>query len=316
MKRLPTPFSCRHIQEKESEFMTRAFLRFGLLLAVIFGAPKVAQAQVILVGCTGNVTSTSGNSNIVDINMATGAATNPRDTGIFVLAGIATQPTTGQLFSLTTTVSTPANTLIRVNPNTGGVSVVGPTGLPNIVEGDLAFNPMNGFLYGLQDGGPIFAQRNFFQINPVTGAATVIANLPSADYSALAFNSSGTLYAIDSQGVGNSLLLTIDPNSGVITNTITMNVNLKSGVGMAFDPSTGIAYVADGGQESGLELLYTLNTGTGILSAIGPLGVPGGATGLAFINVPEPSSFCLLIFGAITFIARPVCRSMRFVAPR
>jgi hypothetical protein len=276
----------------------------------------MVHAQVMLVGCTGNVTSSSGTSNIVDINVATGAATNPRDTGIFVLAGIATQPSTGQLFSLTTTVSTPANTLIRVNPNTGAVTVVGSTGLPNIIEGDLAFNPLNGFLYGVQDVGPMFAQRNFFRLNPSTGGATIIANLPLGDYSGLAFNGIGTLFAIDSAGTTNSLLETIDPVNGTITSLIQLNVDLKSEVGMVFSPLTGTAYVADGGQESGPDLLYTLNTGTGILSAIGPLGVPGGAAGLAFISVPEPSSFFLVIFGATALFARPVCRLTRFVTFR
>jgi PEP-CTERM motif len=281
--------------------MMRAFLQCGLIVTAIFGAPNTAQAQLMLIGCTGNTSNTGPPSSIVDIDLTSGAATNPRNTGILLIGGIATQPSTGFVFGLTTFASTPDNTLIRLNVASGGFTLVGPTGSTNIVEGDLAFNPVNGALYGLQDFGPTFDQRNLFRINPSTGAATVIGSLNSdGDYSALAFNASGVLFTIDDSPSGNSLLHTIDPNTGAITSTITMNVRLGHVIGMTFNPANGAAYVADGGLVA-TNMLYGLDVITGVATAIGPLGIPGGVGGIAFVSVPEPSSLTLL--GIVTMIA-------------
>jgi hypothetical protein len=283
--------------------------RYAITIAAVFwlaGGP--AQGQMILVGSTGNVTATSGTSHIVDIDLMTGAATNPRDTGIFVLAGIATQPSTGILFGLTTLPSTPPNTLVTINPWTGAYSIVGPTGLSSIVEGDLAFNPIDGMLYGIQDAGPMFNERNLFRLNPSTGQATTVGSIgTSGDYSALAFDSIGNLYTIDSGVPGNSVLQKINPASGNVMDSLVMNVNLVSGVGMTFDPITGIAYVADGGQENGARLLYTLEVLNGVLVPIGPTNIAGGISGLSFITVPEPSGLHFVAVG-FAFVVRRLRR--------
>lgn len=191
------------------------------------------------------------------------------------------------------------NSLVRLNTLTGNATLVGSTGL-RIIEADLAFNPLNELLYGIQDLGPTSMQRNFFGINPLTGVGTVIANLGvPADYSALAFSPSGILYTIETNGNTNSLLQIIDPLTGTITSSIATNVNLGDGVGLAIHPITNVAYLADGGF-GGTDLLYTLDLTTGFLSPIGPTGVADGIAGLAFVTVPEPSSIWLAgIFGAL-----------------
>jgi len=270
--------------------------RIALALIAFVMASGVIQAQPILIGITGNLTTTSPPTSIVDVDVITGAATNPRDTGIFLIGGIATQPSTGFVFGLTTFVSTPISSLIRIDPVTGTPTTIGPTGLPLVVEGDLAFNPLNGLLYGIQDGGPTGTQRNLFRINPTTGAATVIGSISSqGDYSGLAFDMTGRLFTVDDGVSGNSLLHTIDPATATIIDTKIMNVHLGGGVGLTFDSISGIAYLGDGGQ-TGTGFLYTLDTQTGFLSPIGPTSVPGGIVGLSFVGVPEPSS--LALFGA------------------
>ncbi len=278
-------------------------LRYAAYLALFLCTPSPACAQVVLIGCTGNTSNFGPLTNIVDIDPATGAVTNPRNTGVFAIGGIATQPSTGIVFGLTTFASSPASTLIRIDVATGGYVVVGATGLPNIVEGDLAFNPLNGFLYGIQDFGPSFNQRNLFRIDPAIGVATVLGSLNTVgDYSALAFNSLGTLYSIDTSGTNSSLNI-VDPSTGSVISTVMMSSNLGGAAGLAFDPFTGTAFVADGGA-AGTNILYTLNVSTGSLSPIGSLGIPGGISGLTIVNVPEPSSLVLVTLAGLAMIAR------------
>jgi DNA-binding beta-propeller fold protein YncE len=289
--------------------MKLAMIRFCMAALAMLAATNGARAQVMLIGCTANTTNTTPPSSIVDINILTGASTNPRNTGVFLIGGIATQPSTGNLFGLTTFASTPANTLIRIDPNSATITPIGPTGLTNIVEGDIAFNPLNGFLYGIQDFGPSFNQRNLFRLDPNTGAATVIGSMDSqGDYSALAFNAAGTLFAIDTSGP-NSRLHIVDPNTGMITGTTSMNVSLGGAAGLTFNPLTGTAFVADGGA-AGMNKLYTLDISTGLLTLIGPTGATGGIGGLAFVNVPEPSSLTLACMGCL-FAGRRILRSRR-----
>lgn len=278
--------------------------KIALALIAFVMASGVAQAQVMLIGSTSSGSPGPVPSAIVDVDPVTGLATNPRDTGIRFLAGIATEPSTGHLFSLSTVPSNPPmNALFRIDVGTGLPTLVGPTGLNEIVEGDLAFNPINGLLYGIQDGTGPGVQRRIFRMNPDTGIATIIGPTGSTgDLSALAFNPTGFLYSIDSTGTSNSLLHVIDPNTGLITNTMSMNVNLGSAVGMTFDPITGAAYVADGGDASATNLLYQLDVTSGMLSAIGPTNIPTGISGLAFTPVPEPGSLCLTAIG-IAYLA-------------
>lgn len=275
-----------------------------MLLTII----NQTSAQVVLVGLTGITDNFGPTARIVDINLTTGTATNPRDTGILLIGGIAVQPTTGYLFGLTTSPSSPANSLVRIDLSTGSPTLVGSTGLPNIVEGDLAFNPLNGLLYGMADLGAAGGHRNFFQVNPATGSASIIADLPnpanSTDYSSLAFDSNGILYCIDSPQGGppvNSRLLTINPTTGAITSNITMNLKLGGGNGMAFDPDTGLAYVGDS-TFPGTGLLYSLDVSSGFLTAIGPTSIPGGIVGLT--AVPEPSSIAFLVVPALLIARR------------
>jgi DNA-binding beta-propeller fold protein YncE len=273
-----------------------------IVFVVAFGLlPRVSWAQVILYGCTASLTATPATARLVDINPMTGLASNPRDIGIGFMAGIAVQPLTGQLFGLTSFASTPANSLVRIDPMTGIPVVVGTTGFSTIVEGDLAFSPVSGFLYGLQEVGSTANLRMLFRIDPLTGTATAVGNLPiMADYSAMSFDSTGSLFVIDTGFSTNSVLLRIDENSGNILDTKMLNVNLGAATGLTFDPISGTAFVADGG-EDGTNTLYTLNTVIGSLNPIGTIGNQNGIAGLSFSVVPEPSSLFLVGGGALAF---------------
>ena len=210
------------------------------------------------------------------------------------------------MFGLTTFASAPfANSLLKIDVPSGAVSLVGATGLSNIFEGDLAFQPSTGALYGIENvlSGSV---HNLFTMNPSTGAATTVGSVSTGaphDFSSLAFNAAGTLYAIDDDNLtGNTLLDTLNPSTGAILTTVPLNVHLGFTVGMTFHPVADVAYVADGGT-NGTNNLYTLDTGTGTLTLVGSTGLASGLSGLAFVRVPEPSTAMLAAFAFLGLAA-------------
>ncbi len=239
-----------------------------------------------------------------DVNAQTGAASNPRFVGAGHVVGIAYVPE-GVIYGLTNSsaLATP-NSLIRIDPVTGASEVVGGTGLPSIVEGDLARDPISGRLYGcynLQSG-----MRQLFTVDPQTGAAAPITGSLYGDPSALAFSNDGTLYGIDAS-LGE--LFVIDKNTGAILSNTALNVALGSTAGMAVDPATGVFYVADG-ESGGTDTLYTLDPSSGVLTAVGPLGVADGLAGLTF--VPEPGAAMLMgLAASVVATRRPFRRRVR-----
>jgi len=237
-------------------------------------------------------------SSIYDIDTVTGAATNARSTGLSSsLSGIVYDSFSGNLFGLTAYNGSTPNSLVNINPITGAATLVGATGLTMIVEGDLAVNPLNGRLYGVQNS-PFGIGRSLFEINPATGAATTIASLASSgDFSALAFNATGTLFTINTTGAANSILSTVNPVTGALLTSVTLNIDLGATAGLTFDFSTGTAYLAHG-DTAAPTMLYTLNVNTGTVTPVGPVGNSQGMAGLAFLPgpggpapvVPEPSA--------------------------
>ncbi len=261
-------------------------------------------ASMVLLGATqvwatplyGVSFGTSQNAMLYDVDSLTGAASNPRPTGLGHVAGIAWSPT-GSLYALTnSTAAQYPNSLMRVDPSTGASQLIGSTGLTAIVEGDLARDPTTGQLYGCYN--LTSGKRQLFTMSAETGAATPIPGSLSGDPSALAFDLNGTLYGIDTS-LGE--LLTIDKASGAVLGYTSLNVALGSTAGMAVDPFTGVFYVADG-ESGGTDTLYTLNPATGVLTAVGPLGVADGVAGLA--SVPEPGAAVLLALAAALVVTR------------
>jgi len=281
-----------------------------LVLAALSAPPTFASA-----GWIGN---NANPSNIYDINISTGAATNARSTGLTsTLSGITYDPTSGNVYGLTALDGATPNSLVRINPVTGTATLVGSTGLQRLFEGDLAFSPITGVLYGIdQNPDSNNFQLNLFQINPTTGHGTVIGPVNSTteefDFSALAFDSAGTLYTIEDAAVSaNSVLYTLNPATGARLTSVPLNVNFGTTAALAFDPVTGTAYIADGGSGS-TNKLYTLNTTTGVATMIGPLGDAQGLAGLTFVpQVPEPSSFALITVAVsgLALLRRLKCRS-------
>ncbi len=106
-----------------------------------------------------------------------------------------------------------------------------------------AINPLSGVMYAvldLKDKDTKVLTRKFVSINPRSGIATDIA-LIGDELSGLAFNSTGTLYAV----TANSVLYTVDPGTGVFT-FVTNLGNGLDGETIAFNPDDGRLYHASG----------------------------------------------------------------------
>ncbi len=233
------------------------------------------------------------NGTLYDVNPSTGVVSNPRSTGVPYLSGIA-YSANGTLYGLSISLdqmSNPIGSLYTINPTTGASVLVGPLGLTSIYEGDLAFDPSSGVLYGVQDD--INFNLYLFSMNPSTGAGTDIGIVTAVsncgavacDLSAMAFDSTGKLYILDT---GGSTLLTVNKSTGAVISSVGLSASgLGIVAGLSINPASGTAYVATG---NGTNSFYTLNLSTGAMTLIGPLtGASTGLSGLAFPPVSSPT---------------------------
>jgi hypothetical protein len=140
----------------------------------------------------------------------------------------------------------------------------------------LAFNPLNGVLYGITGLESPNDKRTLVTINPATGAATVIGTLTgtfgTTGLTDITFRSDGTLF-----GISPETLYTVDLATAALSSIGSTGENSPGG-GLAFN-SSGTLYSA-GPTSSGT--VDILNTATGART-VGPaltgepFGPPMGA---------------------------------------
>lgn len=267
--------------------------------SIISSPPSTIAASFHLIG-----TKSIGSAHFLfDLDVGSGLASNQRNIAFSHsfsrMAGIAIDPVSGDLIGLTTT---PWSRLLRINPQDGTVDIDQPAGLASIFEGDLSFHPITGELYGINKSSSDGPQ--LFKLDVQTGNPTIVGAVASSgDYSALSFDNTGMLYAINTAGTENSSLERIDIVSGAVAQTIELNVNLGATAAMTFHPISGLPFVVDGGT-SGTNSLYGLDIEAGILSLIGSTGIESGLSGLTFIPVPEPSSEVIVLLASTIILMR------------
>lgn len=269
---------------------SKSVLGAALAGFALFAAPNLHAAQLLVYQDEPN-----GIGILSDVDPVTAATSNPRNT-IGSLVGIEFGAG-GTLYGLVSSAGSLApNALVSINPANGNSAVIGQTLLSNILEGDLAFDSTTGTLWGAYDLAT--PNLNFFTLNTTTGAATIVFGLPAdfADYSAMAFDSAGNLFVLNTQSLTQDSLLIVDKTNGNVLDEILLTdsgnpADLTNG-GMDFDPVTGQMYVTD----AGTKVLYTLDTGTGALSFISTNTIGNQLTGLTVVpqRVPEPATLLLL----------------------
>ncbi|MEY2545915.1 MAG: hypothetical protein QOG48_1032 [Verrucomicrobiota bacterium] len=153
--------------------------------------------------------------------------------------------------------------LYTVNPATSAFTAVAPilVGISPIGITGLAFDPLNGVLYGITGLESSNFPRDLVTINPSTGAATVIGGLTgtfgAVGLSDIAFRADGTLF-----GFSPNNLYTINLSSGALTNLGATGESTPGG-GLSFSPG-GTLFATAGLAASGT--IDTLNTTTGARS--------------------------------------------------
>lgn len=170
--------------------------------------------------------STSGTSDLITINTATGAGTLVSAFSQTVQP-ITYDPTTNNLYGW----STSTNSLYTLDKTTAAATLVGPSGLTTAGAG-LAANTAGAiFLAGNGNNGPLYT---IDKSNGSPTNVTTLTNAPGnqgAQVPALAFDSSGTLFAFSR---GKNDLLTIDTTTGVITDLGATQPGLNA---LAFAPT-------------------------------------------------------------------------------
>jgi len=213
---------------------------------------------------------------------------------------------------------TPHVGLFTVNPATGIVTWTGTTPSDAILDsGGLTYDELTSTLYAT--GYDNASQSAFYSLNPTTGAAVKIAQIPASpvyniSLGGLAFDSTARiLYASGTDGQQGTSLFTINPANGAITHIGLGNQSIPfvSGLGstspvnlygLGYDPSSDTLY-ANGSilfDSSLSSSLFTVNRLTGVPTWIGYSGVTAGRS-LSYSGIAyDPVSGALYSMGSIT----------------
>ena len=255
----------------------------------------LALALVLAHAATGNAAQLVGVSFedgfVYDVDASTGAASNPRlftENSVVLTryAGIEFAADGSLLLATVQTSPSFPSQLFSASLGATDATLIGAIGA-QVGEGDLALDPLTGDLYAIGLTNLIFP-FTLLRIDLPSSTATIVGTIGNSDISALAFDASGTLYAIDT---GFDTLLVLDPSDASTLSSVALSEPLGPLAGMDFDLATGTLYVADGGS-GGADALFTLDPTSGALTEIGPLGIESGLSGLA---VPEPGSAALAL---------------------
>jgi len=181
----------------------------------------------------------------------------------------------------------PGNTLLRFNA-ASPFSIAATLPITGLVAGDtvigIDLRPANGLVYAVANGPDPDA---LYTINPLTGAATFIANLSVA--------LSGTTFGVDFDPVTDTLRIVSDADINYSVNPVTGVVTAQAALNPGNPNIAGAAYTNNNAGALSTSL-YTIDFGTDVLNlqdpqaagtqvVVGPLGIDVNAL-LGFDIVP------------------------------
>jgi hypothetical protein len=183
-------------------------------------------------------------------------------------SGVASAPIPGALYG------TDGVNLYTVDKTTGATTLIGSLGNIEVDMGAITFDAA-GVLYGTS----VTSSARLYTIDPGTGAATAVGPLNTGFIfeGGLAFDGSGNLFAVNEGDAQNGEMVSIDKTTGAGTIVGPSPGQARDLDDLAFDGTT--LYAIDRVSNT----LGTVNTTTGLYTAIGDPGASIGASGgLAF----------------------------------
>lgn len=175
----------------------------------------------LMQGSNGKLLSLSISGNLDSVNPATGAVSVIGATGLGNLAGV-TAELNGTVYATDL-----YNNFYSVNTTTGVASFIGPTGMPicpslisPVEVSDETLFAANGNLYATFDGinlmnSTLVDSPELYQINPVTGVATMVGATALGLQAAVQLN--GTVYGLDFNPTGPNAVLSLNLANGNTT---------------------------------------------------------------------------------------------------
>ncbi|GJM19988.1 MAG: hypothetical protein DHS20C14_22010 [Phycisphaeraceae bacterium] len=230
---------------------------------------------------------------IYDVDLQTGEFSNPRATGIYRFGGL--EFAGSELYGLSTDVA--AGALYRIDQQTGASTLIGSLGQTRVVEGDLAYDPGTGRMFGSQNVYPNLG-NSVFELDLASGKvifSRIIRDV--GDLDGLAFDGGGNLWAMD---VTNDMLLRLDTSNMHVLETVELSQDIVTSSGIDWDPSSRTMYLIEG--KSNRETLYTVDLGTGEVAHVGDVQVPGRMSAITI--VPAPASVSGVLLGASAVLRR------------
>jgi len=281
-------------------FPLRHQITWCAVLALLVIIPNVHAATLYAVG--GNAGPIGGQSGLYTVDQTAGNMTWVGSLGTpfnydntIYNGGIAYDPYTDRTYALGCDSSV-TSALFLVNRTTAQITRIGYLGGSNpysFCSGGLAFDIFTRKLYAVGDVGTPVQSSALVEIDPLTGAATIIGGNGTAfsgtGLSGLGCDpATGTLYA---NGYTNfdqhSALFVVDKATGFATKVGYHGLSLGRQMnysGLAIDPTTNVMY-GFGSTTASVNSLYQVDKATGVATLAGPqspsIGVDGG---LVFIG--------------------------------
>lgn len=203
-------------------------------------------------------------SQLYELDVYDGGWTTIGALGTADIEGMASDPSTGVVYGTSAiTAANPVAQLVRVQPNTGQATVIGPVGYS--VSG-LAYDPVSRTLYG-----SVSNVRKLVRIDTTTGQGTILADLRWSngqviqDCAGLAYDASArVLFGVDG---ATDKLIRIDPATGIGT-AAPNALGFPDVEGLEFDPQSGFLF----GTDVQTFQMIRIDKTTGIGTAVGSTG--------------------------------------------